>query len=93
MPFSPSFVFGLLLATLYGALAHLLLGGSGRRLLAYLAASWIGFALGQATGEVLALRALAVGPTNVAAATIGSLAALIVVTVLAGTQPTRPRIR
>ncbi len=93
MPFSPSFVFGILLATLYGALAHLLLGGSGRRLLAYLIASWLGFALGQATGDVLALRALAVGPTNVAAATLGSLLALIVVAVLSAPGSARRRIR
>jgi len=73
---SPSFAFGLMLATLYGALAHLILGGNGRRLLFYLFASWIGFAIGQGAGRVLQIRILAIGPTSIIPATLGSLIAL-----------------
>ncbi len=81
---SPSFTFGLLLATFYGALAHLILGGGGRRLLFYILAAWVGFALGQAIGEVMEIQILAIGPTNVLAATLGSVVALATTAVLSG---------
>lgn len=76
MVFSPSFTFGILLATLYAALAHLILGGGGRVLLFYITASWIGFALGQAIGEVMEIHVLAIGPTNILTATLGAWIAL-----------------
>lgn len=84
---SPSITFSIILATLYGAATHLALGGSGRRLLAYIAASWIGFALGQAIGDVLEVHALAIGPTNLLTASLGSFVALAVTAVLTARQP------
>jgi uncharacterized membrane protein YeaQ/YmgE (transglycosylase-associated protein family) len=74
---SPSFTFGVALATLYGALAHLILGGNGRRLLFFIVASWIGFAIGQGAGQVLQIRVLAIGPTSIIPATFGSIIALV----------------
>ncbi len=88
MTLSPSFTFGLLIATLYGALAHLILGGDGRRLLAFIAASWTGFAIGQGVGEVMDIRVLAIGPTNMLTASLGALLAVATVTVLSA--PRRP---
>lgn len=88
MTLSPSLTFGLLVATLYGALAHLILGGDGRRLLAFIVASWIGFAIGQGVGEVMVIRVLAIGPTNMLAASLGALLAVATVAVLSA--PRRP---
>ena len=82
MILSPSFAFGVLLATLYGALAHIILGGNGRRLAFFLIASWLGFALGQGVGQVLQIRILSIGPTNVLPATLGSIIALITAVIL-----------
>lgn len=84
---SPSITFGIILATLYGAATHLALGGSGRRLLAYIAASWVGFALGQAIGDVLDFHALAIGPTNLLSASFGAFIALAITAVLTARQP------
>ncbi len=75
MVISPAFTFGLLIATFYGALAHVLLGGDGRRLLALVIASWIGFAIGQGLGQIMGINALAVGPIRVLAASLGSFIA------------------
>ncbi len=82
MTLSPSLTFGLLIATLYGALAHLILGGDGRRLLAFVLASWIGFAIGQGIGEVMAIRMFAIGPTNMLTASLGALIAIAAAAVL-----------
>lgn len=82
MALSPSFTFGLLTATLLGAIAHLLLGGNGRRLLFLILASWIGFAIGQAVGDVMDITMLAVGPTNLFAASLGSLLAIVTTAIL-----------
>jgi hypothetical protein len=76
MLLSPAFTFGLLLATLYGALTHLILGGEVRLLLVYILASWVGFGIGQGIGQVMAIRLLAIGQINVLTATLGSLIAL-----------------
>lgn len=84
MTISPAFVFGLLLATFYGALAHLILGGRGRRLILFLVASWLGFALGEGLGDVLGITILSIGPTNVLTATFGSLIALLAAGILTG---------
>lgn len=82
MIFSPSFVFGLLLATFYGTLAHLIFGGGGRSLLFYVLAAWIGFGIGHAVGQVMGIRILLVGPVNVLSGTLGTLIAVVTTAVL-----------
>ncbi len=80
-----------MLATLYGAMAHLILGGDGRRLVFFILAAWVGFAIGQAAGQVMNIRVLAIGPTNTLTATLGSLIALVTTAVLsARRRPERP---
>jgi hypothetical protein len=74
---SPAFTFGVLLATFYGAVIHLIFGGDGRRLTAMIAAAWVGFALGQAIGQVMDIEALAIGPINLVAATLGAFIATL----------------
>jgi uncharacterized membrane protein YeaQ/YmgE (transglycosylase-associated protein family) len=83
MVLSPAFTFGLLIATLYGALAHLLMGGDGRRLMGMIFAAWVGFAIGQAVGQVMGIRALPLGSINLLSATLGSLMVVALVAFLA----------
>ncbi len=73
---TPSFTFGLLLATLYGALFHLWQGGTGQRLALYLLSGWLGFAIGQIIGDTLGITMLSIGPLHALSATFGSLVAL-----------------
>ncbi len=84
MIFSPALTFGLLLATLYGALTHLIIGGSGRILLLYILTSWVGFAIGQATGRVMGIHIWAIGAIGVITGTLGSAIALTTAVLLSG---------
>ncbi|MBO9310111.1 MAG: hypothetical protein J7551_10050 [Chloroflexi bacterium] len=83
---SPPVVFGFLLATLYGALFHLIFGGSTRRLALYLLAGWLGFAIGQIFGTVFEVNALAIGVLNTFTATLGAWAALFITRFLSGRE-------
>ncbi len=71
-----SIVLGFLLATAYGTLFHLLIGGPARRLFLYVIASWLGFAAGHFIGDALLLDWFKLGPLNLLAASIGSWLAL-----------------
>ena len=83
----PSLVFSFILATLYGAAFHFVSGGDARRLALFLLAAWLGFALGQAVGDTLALDLLDIGPLHILPATAGAWLALVVARVLTR-QPT-----
>ncbi|PJF42465.1 MAG: hypothetical protein CUN55_10000 [Phototrophicales bacterium] len=83
---SPSFVLGFILATLYGSLFHFISGGDAARLALFFLASWIGFALGHITGDILNVEILDMGPLNALNATIGAFVALFVTRLL--TRPT-----
>jgi hypothetical protein len=73
----PAFIFGFLLATLYGALFHLWRGGNAGRLLLYITLSWSGFAIGQIAATRLGWTFLSFGPLNVGMATVLSLVFLL----------------
>ena len=49
----PTFLLAIGLATLFGAAFHIWQGGDARRLVFFLVASWLGFALGHVTGDVV----------------------------------------
>jgi hypothetical protein len=66
----PAFTLAFILATLYGALFHLFVGGDARRLAVYLLTAWVAFALGQVVGSVAGVSVLAVGVLNLFAATV-----------------------
>jgi uncharacterized membrane protein YeaQ/YmgE (transglycosylase-associated protein family) len=83
MPLSPTLTFSLLLATFYGALAHLILNGGGRQLVVFVIAAWIGFAIGQEAGDVMGITILAIGPTNIVPASLGALVAVATAAILA----------
>ena len=79
-------VLGFFLATAYGAGFHLLLGGPPRRLLLYVIASWVGFALGHVVGDLVGIDALKLGAIHLFSASLGSWIALIVSWLLARDQ-------
>ena len=77
-------ILGFLLATAYGAGFHFLLGGPARRIILYLAAAWVGFALGHIVGDLLGLTLLRLGALQLFSASIGAWLALIASWWLAG---------
>jgi len=73
---TPGLFFGFILATLYGAVFHVIVGGDARRLALYLLAGWLGFIVGQVLGTALNITAFQIGPVKTAAASAGALIAL-----------------
>ena len=74
---SPSVIFGFILATLYSATFHFLLGGDARRLALFLLAGWLGFTLGHVFGVIFGVSMLSIGPLHTFAATLGAWLALL----------------
>jgi len=72
----PALFFGFVIASLYGALFHMVRGGSPVRLLLFMALSWLGFALGHIIGIWRGWILFPIGPLNFGAATIGSILSL-----------------
>ena len=73
----PSLVFALIIASLYGALYHLIRGGGLGRLLLFLIFGWAGFAAGHLVGTWQEWILLPVGELNLGMSTLGSLIFLI----------------
>lgn len=69
----PSLLFGLLIASLYGVLYHLIRGGGLGRLLLFLIFGWIGFALGHLAGVWRGWVFIPLGELNLGLSTLGSL--------------------
>jgi len=74
----PSLIFALLIASLYGALYHLIRGGGLGRLLLFLIFGWTGFAAGHFLGIWRGWVLLPVGEINLGLSTLGSIFFLIV---------------
>jgi hypothetical protein len=86
----PALLFGVVISSLYGAVFHLVRGGSGKRLLAYLVAGWIGFWAGHLVGQVFEITFFSVGPIRLGMGTIMALVALFLANWLAiETTPTK----
>jgi hypothetical protein len=81
---NPPVVLGFILATLYGAAFHLLLGGDTRRLALFLLAGWLGFTLGQILGGTMGIRLFSIGSINTFSATLGAFLALAAIHFLTG---------
>lgn len=77
-------VLGFLLSTIYGATFHLIIGGPPRKLLLYVLASWVGFAVGHFIGDLLGIELLKLGVIHLLAASVGSWLALILSWFLGG---------
>jgi uncharacterized membrane protein YeaQ/YmgE (transglycosylase-associated protein family) len=89
----PGLVFAFILATLYGVIFHLILGGDARRLALFLLSSWIGFVFGQFLGLVLEIDLFRLGGLRVLPATIGAFFTLFAVRALTTGQRRRRPIR
>jgi uncharacterized membrane protein YeaQ/YmgE (transglycosylase-associated protein family) len=79
---NPTTTFGFILATLFGALFHLIMGGDARRLALFLLAGWVGFGLGHLLGAVFNVSFLNIGTLRIFTAAIGALIALVVAHIL-----------
>jgi hypothetical protein len=66
------------MATLVGAVFHLVAGGEFRRLALYLLCSWAGFALGHMLGILLDINTFNIGTLRIFPAIMGSVIALVV---------------
>jgi hypothetical protein len=73
----PTLIFGGLVATLYGAIFHLIRGGGLGKLLLYILLSWAGFFLGQYIGERTSWEFINIGALNLGIATITSVLFMI----------------
>lgn len=74
---APTLVFGFILATLLGAVFHLIMGGDVRRLALFLLAGWIGFAIGQLIGVIADVDLLQIGTLRAFSAVLGAIITLI----------------
>jgi uncharacterized membrane protein YeaQ/YmgE (transglycosylase-associated protein family) len=75
---SPITTFGFILATLFGAVFHLIMGGDARRLALFLLAGWVGFGLGHLLGVALGINILNIGTLRIFTASVGAFIALFV---------------
>ena len=74
----PTFLFGLLIALLYGAVYHLIRGGGFGRLLLYLGLSILGFAAGYFIGLWRGWIFIPLGSLNVGVSSAGSIIILVI---------------
>jgi uncharacterized membrane protein YjjP (DUF1212 family) len=86
---TPIVTLGFILATLYGAVFHLIFGGDARRLALFLLSGWVGFALGHMIGAILEINIFNI---HVASATGGALIALLAARVLSARQAQRRQL-
>ena len=68
----PALLLAFLIASLYGAVYHLVRGGDGKRLALYLLLAWLGFAAGHWFGEWRGWLLIRFGTINLGAGTVGS---------------------
>ncbi len=90
---TPNTIFGFILATLFGAGFHLIVGGDARRLALFLLAGWIGFGLGQLAGALLGISVLSIGALNLLPAGLGALVALLAALLLTANRRSDPFTR
>jgi uncharacterized membrane protein YeaQ/YmgE (transglycosylase-associated protein family) len=84
----PNTTLGFILATLFGAAFHLMMGGDARRLALFLLSGWIGFSLGHLLGVVFEINILNIGTMRIFAASIGAIIALVAAHVLTNNHRT-----
>lgn len=82
----PTTIFGFILATLFGAVFHLIMGGDARRLALFLLAGWVGFGLGHLLGAIFDVNILNIGTLRILTASMGALVALFVAHLLTSSR-------
>ena len=75
----PLFAFSFVIATMLGAICHLIFGGGARRLAVILLGSWAGFALGQVAGESFDVSIFMIGELHLFTSLVGSIFFLMMV--------------
>lgn len=83
---APSAFLGLLIASAFGFLFHLVRGGRLVRLGLYLGTAWIGFFAGHFMGEWWDWRMLRLGSLNLFASLLGASLGLVAASILAGPE-------
>jgi len=68
----PTIIFGMIIASLYGAAFHFWRGGGLGKLFLYLLLGWAGFWVGDMLGRQLGWSFASLGPLHLGMATIGS---------------------
>lgn len=89
----PSVTFGFILATLFGAGFHLIVGGDARRLALFLLAGWVGFALGHLFGAFFQVNMLNIGTLRVFTASLGAVIALLAAYLLTSSRKSKRTAR
>lgn len=89
----PTLTFAFILATLIGALFHLIVGGDARRLALFLLSGWLGFAVGHVVGVALEINLFNIGTLRALPAGVGSLIALVVALLLTAQRPRKRQTR
>ena len=89
----PTVVFGFIVATLFGASFHLVLGGDVRHLALLLLAGWLGYLLGHLAGVALEINIMNVGALRMLTASLGALIALVFTHALASSNSDRQSSR
>jgi hypothetical protein len=73
----PSFLIGIVISSLYGAIFHLWRGGGFGRLILYIILAWIGFWIGHFAGDALGWSFASLGPLHLGTATLGAVIMLL----------------
>lgn len=73
----PIFTFAFIIATMYGAAFHFIMGGDVRRLALFLLTGWIGFGIGHYVGQAFDVNMFNIGSVHIITATVGALIMLI----------------
>ncbi len=82
----PNATFAFILATLLGAVFHLIVGGDARRLALFLLAGWIGFGLGHTLGVIMDINLFNIGTLRIVAAIAGAVIALLAAAFFTGNR-------
>lgn len=80
--FGPTTIFGFIVATLFGAGFHMIVGGDARRLALFLLAGWIGFGLGHLVGVIFSINVFNIGTLHIVTAAFCAVMALVFAHVL-----------
>lgn len=86
---APTTTLSFILATLYGAFFHLIMGGDTRRLALFLLSGWVGFSLGHILGVAFEINVFAIGTLRTASATLGAFIALFAAHILTANRKHR----
>jgi hypothetical protein len=85
----PNTTLAFILATLFGAAFHLIMGGDARRLALFLLSGWVGFSLGHLLGVLFEINILNIGTLRIVSASLGALVALVAAHILTSNRTSK----